>query len=259
MSEHTGVVVTRQAGRPVGDGSAPTPPIAPPSARGLVAVYRKLSGLVAAAVDLQAVVSVVAGELGVSAAVVTAEPEVLAAAAPGIGIPEAIDRVRADARTASWPRVLDDAASAGRALRLPGPGTHVHVVAPVLVGREVTAFLLTEEDTATRDRPETLSADDVLLLVTEHAATVAGVIAGRDRVLATAAGQVRGDLVSGLLLDRARDPDQAAQWAEHVGYEQGWPTASCWCRRTTTPPTAPGRRACSARPRSTSCARRPPH
>jgi sugar diacid utilization regulator len=94
-------------------------------------------------------------------------------------------------------------------------------VAPVLLGREVPAFPVAEEDTATRDRPDALAGDDVLLLVAEHAATVVGVLAGRDRVLATAAGQVRGDLVSGLLLDRARDADQAAQWAEHVGYDHG--------------------------------------
>ncbi|MEJ2886060.1 PucR family transcriptional regulator [Actinomycetospora aeridis] len=200
-------------------GSASPDATAP---RGLVALYRRLSGLVAApSVDAQAVATVMAGELGVLAAVVGAGREVLAAAAPGMGIAEASALVRADARSAVWPRTLDVAATAGRALRVPGPGRRVQVVAPVLFGREVPAFLLAEEDTAARDRPEALAGDDVLLLVAEHAATVVGVIAGRDRVLATAAGQVRGDLVSGLLLDRARDADQAAQWAEHVGYDPG--------------------------------------
>lgn len=202
----------------------PAPPDAPDTAgaRGLVALYRRLSGLVAApSVDAQAVASVMSQELGVLAAVVGAGREVLAAAAPGMGIAEASALVRADARSAVWPRTLEVAAAAGRALRVPGPGRRVQVVAPVLFGREVPAFLLAEEDTAARDRPEALAGDDVLLLVAEHAATVVGVIAGRDRVLATAAGQVRGDLVSGLLLDRARDADQAAQWAEHVGYDQG--------------------------------------
>ncbi|MFC5137450.1 PucR family transcriptional regulator [Actinomycetospora rhizophila] len=190
--------------------------------RGLVALYRRLSGLVAApSVDTQAVATVMAGELGVLAAVVGPGGEVLAAAAPGMGIAEAAALVRADARSAVWPRTLEMAATVGRALRIPGPGRRVQVVAPVLFGREVPAFLLAEEDTAARDRPEALAGDDVLLLVAEHAATVVGVIAGRDRVLATAAGQVRGDLVSGLLLDRARDADQAAQWAEHVGYDPG--------------------------------------
>jgi hypothetical protein len=204
-----------------------TPPDAPShdtaGSRGLVALYRRLSGLVAGpSADAQAVASVMAGELGVLAAVVGPGREVLAAAAPGTGIAEASALVRADARSAVWPRTLDVAATAGRALRVPGPGRRVQVVAPVLFGREVPAFLLAEEDTASRDgRPEALAGDDVLLLVAEHAATVVGVLAGRDRVLATAAGQVRGDLVSGLLLDRARDADQAAQWAEHVGYDPG--------------------------------------
>lgn len=202
--------------------STPEPGADTAGSRGLVALYRRLSGLVAApSVDAQAVASVVAGELGVLAAVVGPGREVLAAAAPGMGIAEASALVRADARSAVWPRTLEVAAAAGRALRVPGPGRRVQVVAPVLFGREVPAFLLAEEDTADRDRPEALAGDDVLLLVAEHAATVVGVIAGRDRVLATAAGQVRGDLVSGLLLDRARDADQAAQWAEHVGYDAG--------------------------------------
>ncbi|MDF2976875.1 MAG: hypothetical protein K0S40_1603, partial [Actinomycetospora sp.] len=190
--------------------------------RGLVALYRRLSGLVAApSADVQAVVAVVTAELGVLAAVVGPSAEVLAAAAPGLGVAEASALLRGDAHATAWPRALDTAAAAGRALRVPGPGTRVQVVAPVLLGREVPAFLVAEEDTATRDRPDALAGDDVLLLVAEHAATVVGVLAGRDRVLATAAGQVRGDLVSGLLLDRARDADQAAQWAEHVGYDHG--------------------------------------
>ncbi|MDD7967566.1 PucR family transcriptional regulator [Actinomycetospora lemnae] len=191
--------------------------------RGLVGLYRRLSGLVAGpAADAQAVTAVMAGELGVLAAVVGPAGEVLAAAAPGTGPAEASSLVRGEARTAVWPRTLDVAASAGRALRVPGAGHLVQVVAPVLLGREVPAFVLAEEDSAARHRrPDALAGDDVLLLVAEHAATVVGVLAGRDRVLATAAGQVRGDLVSGLLLDRARDADQAAQWAEHVGYDQG--------------------------------------
>ncbi|GAA4870753.1 PucR family transcriptional regulator [Actinomycetospora straminea] len=199
------------------------PTTAPDTApRGLVGLYRRLSGLVAGpAADAQAVTTVMAGELGVLAAVVGPAGEVLAAAAPGTGPAEASALVRAEARTAVWPRTLDVAAGVGRALRVPGPGHLVQVVAPVLLGREVPAFVLAEEDTTARDRPDALAGDDALLLVAEHAATVVGVLAGRDRVLATAAGQVRGDLVSGLLLDRARDADQAAQWAEHLGYDHG--------------------------------------
>ena len=215
-----GRVTTREAGGARTGAPAPGRDGAGP--RGLVALYRRLSGLVAApSADAQAVAAVMAGELGVLAAVVGPQREVLAASAPGMGVAEASALVRADARTAAWPRTLEVAAAAGRALRVPGPWLRAQVVAPVLLGREVPAFVFAEEDTATRDRPEALAGDDVLLLVAEHAATVVGVLHGRDRVLATAAGQVRGDLVSGLLLDRARDADQAAQWAEHVGYDHG--------------------------------------
>ncbi|MDT7743788.1 MAG: hypothetical protein QOE59_2866, partial [Actinomycetota bacterium] len=72
-----------------------------------------------------------------------------------------------------------------------------------------------------RDRPAALDGDDVLLLAAEHAATIVGVLLGRERVLAAAAGHVRDDLLSGLLLDRARSAAEAAQWAEHVGFDVG--------------------------------------
>lgn len=188
--------------------------------RGLVSVYRRLSALTAGPdADLATVTAVVAADLGVLAAVVTPDGEVLAASAPGCTDREATAVVRGEAGGARWARALGAAGAAGRALRLPGDGTSVHVVAPVVVAHEVTSFVVTAEDLARRDRPDALAVDDALLLVTEHAATVAGVLAGRERVLAAAAGQVRSDLVSGLLLGRARDPDQAARWAEHLGYD----------------------------------------
>jgi hypothetical protein len=54
------------------------------------------------------------------------------------------------------------------------------------------------------------------LLVTEHAATICGVILGRERVVAAAARRVRDDLVEGLLLGRGRDAADAARWAAHL-------------------------------------------
>ena len=57
------------------------------------------------------------------------------------------------------------------------------------------------------------------LLVTEHAATICGVILGRERVVAAAARRVRDDLVEGLLLGRARDNADAGRWAAHLGYD----------------------------------------
>nr|WP_246326568.1 helix-turn-helix domain-containing protein [Actinomycetospora corticicola] len=107
-------------------------------------------------------------------------------------------------------------------MRVPGRGTWVRVVVPVEVAGETAAVLIAEEDPADRSRPAALdgsAADDVLLLAAEHAATIVGVLLGRERVLAAAAGQVRDDLLSGLLLGRARSTGEAAQWAEHLGLD----------------------------------------
>src|SRR4051794_27019373 len=180
-TEQTGRVTTRGVraavsppASPLGPPPRPRSSTRPPSGpdvagpRGLVALYRRLSGLVAApSADAQAVTVVMAGELDVLAAVVGPHREGLAAAAPGVGVAEAAALVRADARAGLWPRTLEVAAVAGRALRVPGHGTRVQVVAPVLLGREVPAFVLAEEDPAERDRPDGLAGDDVLLLVAE--------------------------------------------------------------------------------------------
>jgi sugar diacid utilization regulator len=57
------------------------------------------------------------------------------------------------------------------------------------------------------------------LLVTEHAATICGVILGRERVVAAAARRVRDDLVEGLLVGRGRDAADVSRWAAHLGYD----------------------------------------
>ena len=57
------------------------------------------------------------------------------------------------------------------------------------------------------------------LLVTEHAATICGVILGREHVVAAAARRVRDDLVEGLLLGRGRDDAETGRWAAHLGYD----------------------------------------
>src|ERR1700746_482198 len=66
---------------------------------------------------------------------------------------------------------------------------------------------------------ENLFGEDMSLLVTEHAATICGVILGRERVVAAAARRVRDDLVEGLLLGRGRDNADAGRWAAHLGYD----------------------------------------
>src|SRR5208282_4454368 len=108
------------------------------------------------------------------------------------------DYVRAYLATPRLAAVLSNAAQTRRSLRLPDVGDAAGViVAPILVGDDVPAYLMTFGS----DR----QGDDMSLLVTEHAATICGVILGRERVVAAAARQVRDDLVEGLLLGRGRD------------------------------------------------------
>jgi sugar diacid utilization regulator len=87
------------------------------------------------------------------------------------------------------------------------------IVAPVMVGDEVPSYLVTI------DPADNLFGEDMSLLVTEHAATICGVILGRERVVAAAARRVRDDLVEGLLLGRGRDNADASRWAAHLGYD----------------------------------------
>jgi sugar diacid utilization regulator len=89
------------------------------------------------------------------------------------------------------------------------------IVAPILVGDEVPAHLIT------LDLPENGGDEDMNLLVTEHAATICGVILGREHVVAAAARRVRDDLVEGLLLGRGRDDGDTSRWAAHLGYDPG--------------------------------------
>jgi len=101
-----------------------------------------------------------------------------------------------------------------RALRLPKVGgMPAVIVAPVMVGDEVPSYLVTI------DPADNLFGEDMSLLVTEHAATICGVILGRERVVAAAARRVRDDLVEGLLLGRGRDNADASRWAAHLGYD----------------------------------------
>src|SRR6185369_13349233 len=101
-----------------------------------------------------------------------------------------------------------------RALRLPKVGgMPAVIVAPVMVGDEVPSYLITI------DPADNLFGEDMSLLVTEHAATICGVILGRERVVAAAARRVRDDLVEGLLLGRGRDNADAGRWAAHLGYD----------------------------------------
>src|SRR5580698_780846 len=182
--------------------------------RALVTVYRYLSGLALQDADLAGVVRLISERTAATVAVVTQLMDVVTAAAPGIPAEKAAAGVREHLVHPRLGQVLRASRLSQRALRLPkADGTPAIIVAPVLVGDEVPSYLITI------DPPENLFGEDMSLLVTEHAATICGVILGRERVVAAAARRVRDDLVEGLLLGRGRDNADASRWAAHLGYD----------------------------------------
>jgi sugar diacid utilization regulator len=187
--------------------------------RDLVAVYRQLSGLALQDADLCSVARVIADHLAATVAVVNPKMDVLAAAAPGETSEKAEQYIRDNVVHPRLAQVLAASGQNRRVLRLPDVRTGSSVVvAPILVGDNVPAFLMTldrGELAADRDRTP---GEDLSLLLTEHAATICGVILGRERVVAAAASRVRGDLVEGLLF--SRDPVETARWAKHLGYDE---------------------------------------
>jgi sugar diacid utilization regulator len=180
--------------------------------RKLVAVYRHLSGLAVQNADLATVSQVIAGHTSATVAVVSPTMDILAAAAPGETAESAAQYVRDVVVHPRLADVLNATGRARRALRFPDADTAASViVAPVLVGDDVPAYLMTL-DGAGR------AGEDTRLLLTEHAATICGVILGRERVVAAAASRARDDLVEGLLSGRGQDPGETDRWARHLGY-----------------------------------------
>jgi sugar diacid utilization regulator len=182
--------------------------------RELVTVYRYLSGLALQDADLAGVVRLISDRTSSTVAVLTQLMDVLTAAAPGVSTEKAAADVREHMVHPRLGQVLRASRLSQRALRLPKVGgMPAIIVAPILVGDEVPSYLITI------DPSENLFGEDMSLLVTEHAATICGVILGRERVVAAAARRVRDDLVEGLLLGRGRDNADAARWAAHLGYD----------------------------------------
>jgi sugar diacid utilization regulator len=182
--------------------------------RELVTVYRYLSGLALQDADLAGVVRLISDRTSATVAVLTQLMDVLTAAAPGVSPEKAAADVREHMVHPRLGQVLRASRLSQRALRLPKVGgMPAIIVAPILVGDEVPSYLITI------DPAENLFGEDMSLLVTEHAATICGVILGRERVVAAAARRVRDDLVEGLLLGRGRDNADASRWAAHLGYD----------------------------------------
>jgi sugar diacid utilization regulator len=182
--------------------------------RELVTVYRYLSGLALQDADLASVVQLITERTAATVAVVSQLMEVMAAAAPELPPEKAAAVVRELVVHPKLGQVLRASRQSQRALRLPSiGGMAAIIVAPILVGDEVPAYLIT------LDPAEKSFEEDMSLLVTEHAATICGVILGREHVIAAAARRVRDDLVEGLLLGRGREVDEAGRWAAHLGYD----------------------------------------
>ncbi len=182
--------------------------------RELVTVYRYLSGLALQDADLAGVVRLISDRTSSTVAVLTQLMDVLTAASPGVSTDKAAADVREHMVHPRLGQVLRASRLSQRALRLPKVGgMPAIIVAPILVGDEVPSYLITI------DPSENLFGEDMSLLVTEHAATICGVILGRERVVAAAARRVRDDLVEGLLLGRGRDNADAGRWAAHLGYD----------------------------------------
>src|SRR5262249_35373789 len=184
--------------------------------RDLVAVYRHLSGLALQDADVASVARLIAEHLAATVAVVNPTMDILAAAAPGEPPEKAEEYIRDHVVHPRLAQVLAATGQNRRVLRLPDVRTGSSiVVAPILVGDDVPAFLMT------LDRGERGPGEDLSLLLTEHAATICGVILGRERVVAAAASRVRDDLVEGLLSGRGRDLAETGRWARHLGYDPG--------------------------------------
>jgi sugar diacid utilization regulator len=182
--------------------------------RELVTVYRYLSGLALQDADLAGVVQLISDRMAATVAVVTQLMDVLTAAAPGVTADKAAAVVREHVVHPRLGQVLRASRLSQRALRLPNVGgMPAVIVAPIMVGDEVPSYLITI------DPAENIFGEDMSLLVTEHAATICGVILGRERVVAAAARRVRDDLVEGLLLGRGRDQADTGRWAAHLGYD----------------------------------------
>jgi sugar diacid utilization regulator len=181
--------------------------------RELVTVYQHLTGLTLQDADVSTVLQLLARRTAATVAVVSRSLEVTAAAGPDLPDAEVASNVRDYIAARRIGTVLGSTAQTRRSLRLPETGDSAGViVAPILVGDDVPAYLLTF------GKPDA-DGGDMSLLVTEHAATICGVILGRERVIAAAARQVRDDLMEGLLLGAGHANGEVSRWARHLGYD----------------------------------------
>lgn len=186
--------------------------------RTLVAMCSHLSATAAQQTELEPILRFLATTTRSSVALLDRGLDVLAAAgstdADGI-----VTRTRGHAGTTGLKGVLSAAARNRRALRLTGDRDGSVVITPVSVGDEVAGYLLSVSDGAGAGEPGGLG-EDLMLLASEHAAMVCGVLLGREIVVTAAAGRARRELVEALLRNRGQDDGEASRWAKHLGYDE---------------------------------------
>ncbi len=193
--------------------------------RSLVTIYHRLSAVALQNAEVTAITELLASQVGVAAFVLSDSLDVVAASAPSgtVGDPSGMaDGLRC---LPAAVRVIRAVGRTRRAVRSPHPGGDGWiVVAPIVVGTEVAAFLVTAGQPAAGQpaagQPEGAIDEATSLLVTEHAATMCGIVIGRDRTLVAAASRVREDLLEGLLFARSTDDAELGRWANHLGFQQ---------------------------------------
>src|SRR5580700_6149949 len=127
--------------------------------RELVTVYRLLSGLALQDADLASVTQLIADRTTATVAVVSPVMDVIAAASPGLPAEKAADLVREAIVHPRLGQVLRASREGHRPLWLPSVGgMPAVIVAPVLVGDEVPAHLITMDPAGTEP------AEDMRLL-----------------------------------------------------------------------------------------------
>ncbi|KAA9166134.1 hypothetical protein FPZ12_004120 [Amycolatopsis acidicola] len=182
----------------------------------VVALCSELSSLATTDSGLQQVVTVVAQRAGVWAAVLDKALSALAlfAGAADRELAEGAARIL-DEEPETVSQLIAAAARMRRAVSMPAWGASAVslVVAPILVGEDSVAYLVT----AAQDADETY--EDSRIMVTEHAAMISAVILSRRRVVAIAAGRARQELFDGLVLVSDRSEADVEGWARHLGIE----------------------------------------
>lgn len=184
--------------------------------RRIVALCGHLSAFAAQNVELSELVRLLGDNIAARVALLDRDLDVLACAETESS--DLLADLHANAGESELSTALVAAARHRRALTVPAPGsdnTSGVIVAPVLVGDDVGGYLLTHGS-----KGEGLS-ENMLLLATEHAAVVCGVVLGRDLVVAAASGRARQELVEGLLAHRNGDDTETDRWARHLGLDPG--------------------------------------